>query len=159
MAEIYLQEKDAAEIPDYFIKLLEEKGDFDIIGKLYLGIDYGSGMLELNSEFFPSNDELAKKYLIKSAENGNINSAWLLGKYYKNYCGGDKNESEKWYKKVFKNYQSTLPTNDIKILHHLEQMYTYGQGTEIDRLKAKELAEKWATLFPAECLVEELKWH
>lgn len=150
LAEVYLKNKNSAENHEEFIKLLEEKGDFDTIGRLCLGISSDANpncMLDVNPDFFGNNPApSAKKYLLKSAENGNIDSAWLLG--------------GEWYKKVFEKYQSMLPTDDIKILHRLARMYDgYGIAVECDAEKKKEFVKKWADLFPEECFVDELSWN
>ena len=150
LADVYLKNKSSAENPEEFIKLLEEKGDFETIGRLCLGVSRDANpndMLEDNPDFFGNNPSpSAKKYLIKSAENGNMESAWLLG--------------GEWYKKVFENYQKSLPTDDIKILHRLAMMYDeYGMAVECDAEKMREFVAKWSDLFPEECFVNERTWN
>lgn len=149
LADVYLKNKNSAGNPEKFIKLLEEKGDFATIGRLCRGVSPDAnpnGMLDDNPDFFGNNDSpSAKEYLIKSAENGNMDSAWLLG--------------GEWYKKVFGNYKASLPTDDIKILHRLAMMYDeYGIAVECDAEKKKEFVEKWSDLFPDECFVDERSW-
>lgn len=150
LADVYLKNKNSAENPEEFIKLLEGKKDFETIGRLCRGVSPDAnpnGMLKDNPDFFGNNPApSAKKYLIKSAENGNMESAWLLG--------------GEWYKKVFENYKKLLPTDDIKILHRLAMMYDeYGIAVECDAEKKKEFVEKWSDLFPEECFVDERSWN